>query len=943
MKRLIPILFTLMLSACGSKVEITNPTVEMQDGSMPLATATPRFSWNYEARVDNVMQTNYRIIVASSEEKARRGEGDLWDSGNGDVRTENGNRMLYIPYEGKPLKSRDRCWWRVYTTVTYGNGRTIELESPVQYFEISLLERSDWHASWIGRDYPDDKIEGHTEVAARYLRKEFQLRQGIDHARLYISGLGQYQAFFNGQEVAPDELLKPALSDYTRRVYFNAYDVTDMLQEGDNAVGVILAPGRFTTVRHDTNYLEWCGINHAAHYGRPQLLMQLEVFYKDGTADTIVSGEGWRITNRGPIRKANEFDGETFDASLDLGNWTSPCYDDSQWQDAVVDYDLQNMNLEDRFNPRWKRRDDKYDASMPFPDSAEIAAQRLEYELTPQPNPNIRVMERLKPKAIFRKGDKWILDMGQNMVGTLEFGNALLRKCTSGDTITFRYAELLAADSTLYIDNLRSAECTDRYIAAATNTLTHSHIHTFNFVYHGFRYVEISGLPEGSKPSLSDFTDLVLYDQMASTSTFETDNDIINAVHRNAYWGIRGNYRSMPTDCPQRDERMGWTGDRTTGCYGESFLFDNHRLYAKWLKDLEDCQWPNGQLSDVAPAYWRNYTDNMTWPGAFITVADMLYTRFGDIEPMRRHYDAMRKWLLHMRLWYCKEGIMTRDCYGDWCMPPESPEMIHSKDPSRITEAAAISTPFYCYLCNIMKGFAIRLGKDDDADFFQREYDTITAIYNSRYLDTLTGNYANGTVTANILPLWFGMVPNKLEDKVFANIINKTNNDFGGHVSTGVVGIQQLMRTLTHYGRSDLALHLATDTTYPSWGYMARRGATTIWELWNGDTGDPSMNSANHVMLLGDLLLWEYEYLAGIQPLEPGYSKIQFHPTFVEGLNRVDCNYRSVSGTIESHWRRTGKGIEWTVVIPPNTTAEVHLPSGVKSVGSGRHKFKVNL
>ena len=942
------LLASLVLVSCGSKIKIVNPTVEMQDGSMPLATATPRFSWNYEASVDNVIQVDYRIIVSSSEERARRGEGDLWDSGNGDVRTENGNRMLYIPYEGKPLKSRDRCWWRVYTTVTYGDGKSKELESPVQHFEISLLDRSDWHARWIGRDYPDDKIEGHTVVAARYLRKEFNLRSDIDHARLYISGLGQYQAFFNGLEVAPDELLKPALSDYTRRVYFNAYDVTDLLQEGDNAVGVILAPGRFTTPRHDTNYLEWCGINHAAHYGRPQLLMQLEVFYKDGTADTIVSGEGWRITNQGPIRKANEFDGETFDQHLDiaLGAWLHTDYDDSQWQDAVVDYDRQNMNLEDRFNPRWKRRDDKYDASMPFPDSAEIAAQRLEYELTPQPNPNIRVMEYLQPKAIFRKGDKWILDMGQNMVGVLQVNDisSLLAKKSDGTgTITFRYAELLAADSTLYIDNLRSAECTDRYIAAATNTLTHSHIHTFNFVYHGFRYVEISGLPEGSKPSLSDFTGLVLYDQMASTSTFETDNDVINAVHRNAFWGIRGNYRSMPTDCPQRDERMGWTGDRTTGCYGESFLFDNHRLYAKWLQDLEDCQWPNGQLSDVAPAYWRNYTDNMTWPGAFITVADMLYTRFGDIEPIRRHYDAMRKWLLHMRLWYCKEGIMTRDCYGDWCMPPESPEMIHSKDPSRITEAAAISTPFYCYLCNIMKSFAIRLGKDDDADFFQQEFDTITAVYNSRYLDTLTGNYTNGTVTANILPLWFGMVPNKLEDKVFDNIISKTERDFGGHVSTGVVGIQQLMRTLTHYGRADLALHLATDTTYPSWGYMARRGATTIWELWNGDTGDPSMNSANHVMLLGDLLIWEYEYLAGIRPLEPGYSKIQFRPTFIEGLNRVDCTYRSVSGTIESHWHRIGKGIEWTIVIPPNTTAEVHLPSGVKSVRSGRHKFKVNL
>ena len=936
MKRLIPILFTLILAACGSKVEITNLTAEMQDGSMPLATATPRFSWNYEARVDNVMQTSYRVIVASSEEKARRGEGDLWDSQSVDT-----SQMLYIPYAGKPLKSRDRCWWRVYTTVTYGNGRSKKLKSPVQYFELSLLERSDWTAHWIGRDYADDKIEGHTVVAARYLRTEFPLdKKFIERARLYISGLGVYSAYINGREVAPDELLKPALSDYTRRVYFNAYDVTDMLNHSvHNAVGVILAPGRFTTVRHDTNYLEWCGINHAAHYGRPQLLMQLEVFYKDGTSDTFTSCKGgWKITNRGPIRKANEFDGETYDARLDLGDWTMPHYDDSDWDDVTVDYDRYNMNLEDRFNPRWKRRDDKYDASMPFPDSAEIAAQRLEYELTPQPNPNIRVMERLAPKAIFRKGDKWMLDMGQNMVGTLELKIENL-KLKNGDTITLRYAELLTADSALYTDNLRSAECTDRYIAADNSQFS---ILNFQFVYHGFRYVEISGLPEGSKPVLSDFTGLVLYDQMATTSTFETDNDVINAVHRNAFWGIRSNYRSMPTDCPQRDERMGWTGDRTTGCYGESFLFDNHRLYAKWLQDLEDCQWPNGQLSDVAPAYWRNYTDNMTWPGAFITVADMLYTRFGDIEPMRRHYDAMKKWLLHMRLWYCKDGIMTRDCYGDWCMPPESPEMIHSKDPSRITEAAAISTPFYAYLCNIMRGFAIWLDKDADADFFQREFDTITAVYNARYLDTASGNYANGTVTANILPLWFDMVPGELEDKVFANIINKTINDFGGHVSTGVVGIQHLMRTLTNHGRADLALRLATDTTYPSWGYMARRGATTIWELWNGDTGDPSMNSANHVMLLGDLLLWEYEYLAGIRPLGPGYTTIELRPTVPDGLNRVDCTYRSISGLIESHWKRTAKGIEWTVVIPPNTTAEVYLPAAdgsyvIKTLGSGRH------
>ena len=943
MRRIIPLLLMAALfAACGSKVEITNPTVEMQDGSMPLATATPRFSWNYEATVDNVMQTSYHIIVASSEEKARRGEGDLWDSQTVDT-----SQMLYIPYAGTPLKSRDRCWWRVYTTVTYGapaSRRHEEtLESPIQYFELSLLDRSDWHARWIGRDYPDDKIEGHTEVPARYLRHEFQLRQGIDHARLYISGLGQYQAFFNGQEVAPDELLKPALSDYTRRVYFNAYDVTDMLQAGNNAVGVILAPGRFTTPRHDTNYLEWCGINHAAHYGRPQLLMQLEVFYKDGTADTIVSGEGWKITNRGPIRKANEFDGETYDARLDLGDWTSPRYDDSQWQDATVDYDRHNMNLEDRFNPRWKRRDDRYDASMPFPDSAEIAAQRLEYELTPQPTPNIRVMEHLKPKAVFRKGDKWILDMGQNMVGTLELKIENL-KLKNGDTITLRYAELLTADSTLYTDNLRSAECTDRYIAAATNALTHSHNHTFNFVYHGFRYVEISGLPEGSKPSLSNFTGLVLYDQMASTSTFETDNPVINAVHRNAFWGIRGNYRSMPTDCPQRDERMGWTGDRTTGCYGESFLFNNHRLYAKWLQDLEDCQWPNGQLSDVAPAYWRNYTDNMTWPGAFITVANMLYIRYGDLEPVRTHYDAMKRWLLHMKKYYLKDGILIRDTYGDWCVPPESPELIHTRDTNRMTWPANLSTPYYYLYCKLMKGFAAKTGNYADTAYFENEMDFVRSAYNARYLDTLHGCYSNNTVTANLLPLAFGMVPEELEDKVFANIIDKTLDDFGGHVSTGVVGIQQLMTTLTEHGRGDLALRIATDTTYPSWGYMVKHGATTIWELWNGDTGDPSMNSGNHVMLLGDLIPWYYSYLGGIRGFN-GYSRIILKPYLLEGLRRVTCSYNSVSGRIESNWRRKGDVFEWDILIPPNRTAEVWLPTAdgyeLLKLGSGRHRFTI--
>ena len=935
MKKLLLCLMAVVLASCGNKIQLISMTVEIQDGSQPLATDTPRFSWHYEAEVNNVVQVDYRIIVASSEEKARKGIGDLWDS-----KTVASNQMLYVEYNGQPLKSRDRCWWKVYTTVTYGErGKKKHSESDVQQFEISLLSPSDWHAHWIGRDYGDDVMEGHTAIAARYLRKEFPLdKKNIERARLYISGLGVYSAYINGLEVAPDELLKPALSDYTRRIYFNAYDVTDLLHHSDlNAIGVILEGGRFTTVRHDTNYLEWCGINHAAHYGLPQLLMQLEVTYTDGTADTIVSDDSWKITNRGPIRKSNEFDGETYDARLDLGDWTQPHYDDSQWQDVVEDYDRQNMYKEDIYNPRHRvSREYPVVTGSPLPSNYQRPdPMQL---LTPQPNPNIKVQQTLLPINIFQKDNKWIIDLGQNMVGVL---SARLYDMQPGDTIIFRYAETLNPDSTLFVDNLRSAENTDRYIAASSSDNWHP-----MFTYHGFRYVEVSGLR--SKPSIGSFNGLVLYDEMATTGSLETSNDIINAVYRNATWGIRGNYRSMPTDCPQRDERMGWTGDRTTGCYGESFIFNNHRLYAKWLQDIEDCQFENGSLSDVVPAYWRNYTNNMTWPGAFITVADMLYTRFGDIEPIRKHYEAMKRWMLHMKKYYLKDGILIRDTYGDWCVPPESPELIHTRDTNRMTWPANLSTPYYCHLCKLMQGFAIRLDKEEDATFFQNEFDSVKVAYNARYLDTVTGRYDHNTVTANLLPLWFNMVPLSLEDKVFANIVDKTVNDFGGHVPTGVVGIQHLMRALTWYGRGDLALKLATNETYPSWGYMVRKGATTIWELWNGDTGDPSMNSGNHVMLLGDLIIWYYEYLGGICALNPGYTLIELKPYPIEGLDHVNCSFRSVSGLIESKWRRikgngsTADRFEWDILIPPNTTGEVYLPTKngyaeKQLLTSGRH------
>ena len=905
MKHIAILLLALIgLASCNNTLDvtITNPNVEQQHHEQPLATNQPRFSWNYETTENEVVQQSYRIIVASTGDNAQKGIGDLWDSG-----VVPSNQMLYIPYAGKELQSRDKAYWKVITTVA-AKGKKAKVESEVKSFEISLLNQDDWQAQWIGHEFEDDVLVGKPRLAARYLRKEFALKSDIKEARLYVSGMGVYSAYLNGSEVAPEELLKPTLSWYSKRVYFNTYDVTEMLNSGDNAIGVILEGGRYTSIRYNEANPNWDGTNHVFGFGTPRLLLQLEVTYKDGQKETIVSDETWKITNQGPIRTANEYDGETYDENFELGNWNKAGYDDSVWLQAEL-------------------------------------VEAPEGQLSAQPNPNITVMEKLKPVSLFQKGDKWYLDMGQNMVGFIDMK---ARGQQPGDVITLRFAELLTPDSLLYTANLRGAECTDRYIVANNSQLS-----TLNsqlqwhpmFVYHGFRYVEISGLRE--TPNLDDFEGWVIYDEMPVTGSFETSNEIINAVYKNAYWGIRGNYRSMPTDCPQRDERMGWTGDRTTGNYGESYIFNNHQLYAKWLCDGDDSQWDNGALANVIPPYWRGYTDNMTWPGAMVTVTDMLYTRFGDTEPIRQHYNALKKWMLHMKNDYMRGGLMPRDTYGDWCMPPESLEMIHSNDPNRITESTVISTPFYCYLCGKMAKFAEILGFDDDVAFFKQEITTTTVAFNDKYFNRVTGVYANNTVTANILPLWFGMVPKGLENKVLESIIDKTMNECGGHVSTGVIGIQQLMRTLTEYGRGDLAFRIASNDTYPSWGYMVRNGATTIWELWNGNTADPAMNSGNHVMLLGDLILWEYEYLGGIRALEPGYSKIQLKPYPIEGLDFVNCTYNSVSGRIESHWKREGNHFEWDIVIPANTTAEVCLPTAngyeVKTYGSGKYHLSSEL
>ena len=611
-------------------------------------------------------------------------------------------------------------------------------------------------------------------------------------------------------------------------------------------------------------------------------MAQLELEYQDGTKELVVTDTTWQATARGPIIANNEFDGEEYKAYNEMPGWNRTGYKtNNKWMAAQV---------------------------LPAPGGKLVA----------QPNENIRVMEELKPVSITKMANgNLLLDMGQNMVGWLH----VKLEGKINKPISFRFAERLKPDGSLMTENLRTAKATDTYIPAWNAEFEWEP----SFVYHGFRYVEISGLDY--MPPLHVFTGKVIYDKMETIGEFETSNPVINQIYKNAYWGIRGNYRGMPTDCPQRDERLGWLGDRTTGALGESFIFENALLYKKWLQDIYDSRDTLGRISDVSPRTWSVYNDDVTWPAAYFYVADMLYRQFGDKSGITTHYQAMRQWMQYMEKNAMRDGLIYKDTYGDWCMPPEKQQLIHSEDPARKTAGEILGSSMYYSLLQMMSNFAVLSGNAADTTHYQQVAAQLKEAYNKKYFNYETAQYDNGTVTANLLSLRLGLVPEGYEAKVFQNIVNKTVNESKSHVSVGVMGIQHLMRGLTEYGNPQLAYTIATNETYPSWGYMAKQGATTIWELWNGDTAEMRMNSGNHVMLLGDLVIWFYENLAGIRndPQSAGFKKILMQPVFIDGLDYVKASYNSVSGKIKSHWERKDGQIEWEITIPANTTATVNL------------------
>jgi len=783
------------------------------------------------------------------------------------------------------------------------------------------FDDSAWQAAGVVAAYGDkpwgkpEARDDNRRLPARMLRREFATEKPIKRATAHVSGMGLFELYLNGERIS-DNVLQPALTDYDKQVPSVSFDVTKNVKSGQNALGVWLGNGRFFAPRLSSPV-------PTLTYGYPKLRLQLEIEYDDGSTGRVVSDDQWKLTTNGPINANNEYDGEEYDARKEVNGWSNPGFDAGTWEAVQL---------------------------VEAPKGV-LTAQTIE---------PIRVVETLKAKKVTEpKPGMFIVDMGQNMVGWCR----IRVNGPAGTEVKLRHAETLTTDGLLYMANIRDAKVTDLYTLKGGGEETWEP----RFTYHGFRYVEVTGWPGKLSPDAIEGR--VVHDDMPRAGEFACSNELLNRIYGNIIWGTRGNYRSIPTDCPQRDERQGWLGDRSEESRGESYLYDVAAFYAKWVRDMKESQKETGSIPDVAPNYWPFYSDGIVWPSSFVIIPHTMYGQYGDTRIISDNYDKMKLWVNYMK-GFMKDGTMPKNQYGDWCVPPEDPTLIHSKDPARQTNPELVSTTYYYHDARLMAKMARLIGKEADAAEFEKLAEGMKEAFNRKFLKA-EGLYDNGSQTAQVLPLAFGLVPDDKKAAVFAHLVKKIEGETNYHIGTGLVGGQWLMRVLSDNGRADLALRIATNKTYPSWGYMLENGATTIWELWNGNTADPAMNSHNHVMLIGDLNIWFHEYLGGIRPASPGFKSIVIKPYVIDGLDHASAKIQAPAGEIRSAWKRGsgGKGLTLDVSIPVNTTATVHLPAsaaaniteggkaldaaGLKvasaangkvavEVGSGKYSFAIN-
>jgi alpha-L-rhamnosidase len=824
----------------------------------------PQLSWKLPA-VDGLRQAACRIVAASDAALLPE-RPDLWDSGW----VESG-QSLFVDYAGKPLQSRQRVYWQV--RYKDGAGEESAWSAPA-WFEMALLEKDDWQASWI--HLPEDNPA--VVAPAPHFRREFNAAdKPLKAARLYASAKGIVELHLNGERVG-DGHFAPEWTDYRKRIHFTTHDVTALLRPGANAVGAILGEMWYAGPLGYQNKVNFWG-------DTPELLLQLELTYADGARETIVSDTGWQAAT-GPIRYANIYMGETYDARLELGDWSAPGHDASTWSGVLAK-----------------------------PIDADILIEA-------KPNQPVRAIQELAPVRVspLRPGS-WLFDLGQNMVGWAR----IQVPAAPGRSYTLRFAEMLQDDGTLYTENYRTARSTDHYTCRGHGTETWEPRLTF----HGFRYVELSGVPDGTQPDASWITGVVLHNDMPPTGRFTSSHALLNQLQSNIQWGQRGNFLAVPTDCPQRDERLGWTGDAQVFCGTANFNFNTLAFFVKWCSDLRDSQFESGGIPYYVPGLpGEPEKASSAWGDAAVIVPWEVYQSFGYKRILEENFDMMRGWVRFYAESPETGGLVYRGySFGDWLQPYSRMERSAFGE----TDTGLIGTAYFARCADLVARAADVLGRPAEAQAHNELLQRIKSAFQHTFFDAdgrLTTEYE--TQTGYLLALAFDLLQEDLRPPALAHLVRLIQDDAGGHLRTGFLGTPLVCPVLTRFGRADLAYEILFRTTYPGWFFSIEQGATTMWERWNSYTkadgfGPVSMNSFNHYAY-GAIGEWMYGAIAGLAPAEPGYRKIRFQPLPGAQLDSAEAVLDSPYGIARSAWQRAGDGYRLELTVPPNTIGELRWP-----------------
>jgi alpha-L-rhamnosidase len=849
--------------AATAQVRVREPRVENLQNPLGLDVRQPRFGWQLASGRRNVLQTAYEIRVAAKPTDLAKGKNLVWASGK-----TASDASVWVPYAGPALQSGRKYWWQV--RVWDNNGQASAWSEPASW-QMGLLQASDWKASWIAPSAPEDSTR-----PSPVFRREFQVRKPVAAAFAYVTAHGLYEAQLNGRRVGQD-YLTPGWTAYDKRIQYQVYEVTELVKTGANAIGATLGSGWWRGAIGFTKGKEFYGSDVA-------LLLQLELEYTDGTRETIGTDAAWKYSTAGPIRFAELYHGETYDARREQAGWSNAGYNDAGWS-AVAVKDFAKANLVGTYN---------------------------------EP---VRKHETFAPVRIFRTpAGELVADFGQNLVGWVE----MQARGRAGDSIVLQFAEVLDKHGNFYTENLRAARNTDTWVLKGGGGVERFEPH---FTFHGFRYAKIDGFPGELKPE--NLEAVALYSAMRPTGSFRTSNALINQLQHNIQWGQRGNFLDVPTDCPQRDERLGWTGDAQAFSRTATFNYDVHNFFVKWLKDVALDQQPNGSVPWVVPnVLGPNFGASTGWADVATIVPWNMYLAYGDRRILEDQYASMKAWVEYMRAASKNDLWNTGFHFGDWLFYSVTDD---NDGRSAITDKYYIAQCFYAHSTQLLINAAQVLGKDEDVAAYTELLNRIRRAFLNEYV-TPNGRPLSSTQTAYVLALQFDLLPENQRAPAAAKLAENIKS-YGNHLTTGFLGTPYLCHVLTRFGYDTLAYTLLNQKTYPSWLYPVTMGATTIWERWDGIRPDSSfqavtMNSFNHYAYgaIGD---WMYRHMTGLdtETGAPGYKAIRIQPRPGGGFTEAAAELQTLYGRLASRWQRTGKDLLVDVEIPANTTATVYLPA----------------